>query len=36
MARQEAVAIEQRVFFCVGLDVAQPVPLAVWATHGPG
>jgi hypothetical protein len=22
VARQEAVAIEQRVFFCVGLDVA--------------
>jgi hypothetical protein len=25
VARQEAVAIEQRMFFCVGLDVAQPV-----------
>jgi hypothetical protein len=24
VARQEAVAIEQRVVFCVGLDVAQP------------
>ena len=29
MARQEAVAIEQRVFFCAGLDVAQPVSLGV-------
>jgi hypothetical protein len=25
VARQEAVAIEQRVVFCVGLAVAQPV-----------
>jgi hypothetical protein len=36
VARQEAVAIEQRVVFCVGLDVAQPVSLGVWATHAPG
>jgi hypothetical protein len=36
VARQEAVAIEQRVVFCVGLDLAQPVSLGVWATHGPG
>jgi hypothetical protein len=35
VARQEAVAIQQRVVFCVGLDVAQPVSLGVWATHGP-
>ena len=33
MARQEAVAIQQRVVFCVGLDLAQPVSLGVWATH---
>jgi hypothetical protein len=37
VARQEAaVAIEQRVVFCVGLDVAQPVSLGERATHGPG
>jgi hypothetical protein len=36
VARQEAVAIEQGVVFCVGLDVAQPVSLGVWATHAPG
>jgi hypothetical protein len=36
MARQEAVAIEQRVVFCVGLDVARPVSLGVWDTHAPG
>jgi hypothetical protein len=36
VARQEAVAIEQRVVFCAGLDVAQLVSLGVWATHAPG
>jgi hypothetical protein len=36
VAHQEAIAIEQRVVFCVGLDVAQPVSLGVWATYGPG
>jgi hypothetical protein len=36
VARQEAVAIEQGVAFCVGLVVAQPVSLGVWATYAPG
>jgi hypothetical protein len=36
VVRQEAVAIKQRLVFCVGLDVAQPVSLGVWATPAPG